>query len=255
MSSTFLPQLPLQFRLPAAVRRSLLVAGMLGGEMARAARLPRIDRLRDRRHACSPLLGHAMSLEPLIDEAPHLRGPRRSASCSSTSAGAWTCSWMKRDWTLAATGLAESLLAVRRGVRDAPVRSSFPRCRPASPPRSRWPTSPAVVLLMVQDTRAEGQVTERALNLVALNSLLASIVDHHPARLGAPRGAGGRSTSRCCTRRTSSCGSLALGAAVARVRAPARAHGREDARTCTSRSSPAWWWRAVGLADHCSSSR
>jgi hypothetical protein len=37
-------------------------------------------------------------------------------------------------------------------------------------------TSPAVVLLVVQDTRAEGQVTERALNLVALNSLLASIV-------------------------------------------------------------------------------
>jgi Kef-type K+ transport system membrane component KefB len=37
-------------------------------------------------------------------------------------------------------------------------------------------TSPAVVLLVVQDTRAEGQVTERALNLVALNSLLASIL-------------------------------------------------------------------------------
>jgi hypothetical protein len=37
-------------------------------------------------------------------------------------------------------------------------------------------TSPAVVLLAVQDQRAEGQVTERALNLTALNSLIASIL-------------------------------------------------------------------------------
>jgi Kef-type K+ transport system membrane component KefB len=35
--------------------------------------------------------------------------------------------------------------------------------------------SPAVALLVVQDTRAEGQVTERALTLVAINSLLASV--------------------------------------------------------------------------------
>jgi Kef-type K+ transport system membrane component KefB len=37
-------------------------------------------------------------------------------------------------------------------------------------------TSPAVVLLISQDMRSEGQVTARALNLVALNSLLASIL-------------------------------------------------------------------------------
>jgi Kef-type K+ transport system membrane component KefB len=37
-------------------------------------------------------------------------------------------------------------------------------------------TSPAVVLLISQDLRSEGQVTARALNLVALNSLLASII-------------------------------------------------------------------------------
>src|SRR5207302_2103318 len=37
-------------------------------------------------------------------------------------------------------------------------------------------TSPAVILFMAHETRAEGQVTERAINLVALNGLLASIV-------------------------------------------------------------------------------
>jgi Kef-type K+ transport system membrane component KefB len=36
--------------------------------------------------------------------------------------------------------------------------------------------SPAVLLLLVHDTRSEGQVTERALNLVALNGLVASIL-------------------------------------------------------------------------------
>jgi Kef-type K+ transport system membrane component KefB len=37
-------------------------------------------------------------------------------------------------------------------------------------------TSPAVLLFMAHETRAEGQVTERAINLVALNGLVASIL-------------------------------------------------------------------------------
>src|SRR5258706_462332 len=84
-------------------------------------------------------------------------------------------SWMKREWSLAATGLAESMFpfgavfatllwldvaAVKAGIAAAIAMAA----------------SPAVVLLVVQDTKSEGQVTERALNLVALNSLLASIV-------------------------------------------------------------------------------
>src|SRR5262249_13029748 len=77
-------------------------------------------------------------------------------------------------------------------------------------------TSPAVVLLIVQDTRSEGQVTERSLNLVALNSLLASILTtillasaHLEARMGLD--------VALLHPAYLFLGSLALGAAVARL--------------------------------------
>jgi NhaP-type Na+/H+ or K+/H+ antiporter len=83
--------------------------------------------------------------------------------------------WMKRDWTLAATGLAESLLAFF-AVFAVLLAFEFSAVKAGIVAAISMATSPAVVLLIVQDTRAEGQVTERALNLVALNSLLASIL-------------------------------------------------------------------------------
>jgi Kef-type K+ transport system membrane component KefB len=83
--------------------------------------------------------------------------------------------WMKRDWTLAASGLAESLLAFG-AVFATLLAFDFSPVKAGLAAAIAMATSPAVVLLIVQDTRAEGQVTERALNLVALNSLLASIL-------------------------------------------------------------------------------
>ena len=101
-------------------------------------------------------------------------------------------------------------------------------------------TSPAVVLLTVQDLKAEGQVTERALNLVALNSLVASILV--TILLASVHFEVGLDIDRAFLHPLYLfLGSLALGGAVAAPRAPARAPGRELARSCTSRSSWASW--------------
>jgi Kef-type K+ transport system membrane component KefB len=83
--------------------------------------------------------------------------------------------WLKRDWSLAATSVGECALvfslvfAALSALDFAPLQAGLAAAIAMA-------TSPAVVLLVAQDARAEGQVTERALTLVALNSLLASVV-------------------------------------------------------------------------------
>src|SRR6476646_4947062 len=212
MSSTFLPTLPLQFSYPLLFA-VLLVAGMLGGEMARAARLPRIVGYVIVGMVFAPL-GDAMSFEPLID-AGRIFVDLALGLVLVDLGRRMDLQWMKREWTLAAMGLAESLLAFG-AVFATLLWFDVPAVKAGIAAVIAMATSPAVVLLVVQDTRAEGQVTERALNLVALNSLLASIMT-----------------------------TILLASARARSRRP---------RTCTSRSSPEWWWARWGLPS-CSSSR
>ena len=172
MSSTFLPTLPLTFSYPLLFA-VLLVAGMLGGEMARAARLPRIVGYVIVGMVFAPL-GDAMSFEPLID-AGRIFVDLALGLVLFDLGRRMDLQWMKREWTLAATGLAESLLAFG-AVFATLLWLDVPAVKAGIAAAIAMATSPAVVLLVVQDTRAEGQVTERALNLVALNSLLASIV-------------------------------------------------------------------------------
>jgi Kef-type K+ transport system membrane component KefB len=83
--------------------------------------------------------------------------------------------WMRRDWTLAATGLAESALCFG-AVFATLLAFDFEPVQAGIAGAIAMTSAPAVVLMIAHDTRAEGQVTERALNLVALNGLLASIV-------------------------------------------------------------------------------
>jgi Kef-type K+ transport system membrane component KefB len=81
-------------------------------------------------------------------------------------------SWLRRDPWLALTGIAESvvtfvvvyqvLLLFRIEAAWAAVAAAVAMC-----------TSPAVVMLIVRDSRAEGQLTERLLCLTAMNSILA----------------------------------------------------------------------------------
>ena len=172
MSPSFLPSLPLQFSYPLLFA-VLLVAGMLGGEMARAARLPRIVGYVVVGMVFAPL-GNAMSFVPLLD-AGRIFVDLALGLVLFDLGRRMDLQWMKREWTLAATGLAESFLAFGAVFATllwfdvSPVKAGIAAAICMA-------TSPAVVLLVVQDTKAEGQVTERALNIVALNSLLASIV-------------------------------------------------------------------------------
>ena len=67
MNASFLPSLPFELSYPLLFG-VLLVAGMLGGEIARALRLPRMVGYAVVGFIFGPLAG-AMGLGPLIDEA------------------------------------------------------------------------------------------------------------------------------------------------------------------------------------------
>ena len=172
MNPGFLPSLPFTLSYPLLFG-VLLVAGMLGGEMARSVRLPRIIGYVIVGFVIAPL-AQAMSLDPLIEEA-RIFVDLALGLVLFDLGRRMDLQWMKRDWTLAASGLAESLLTFG-AVFATLLAFDFSAVKASLAAAIAIGTSPAVVLLIVQDTRSEGQVTERALNLVALNSLLASIL-------------------------------------------------------------------------------
>jgi Kef-type K+ transport system membrane component KefB len=172
MSLSFLPTLPFEMSYPLLFG-ALLVAGMLGGEVARLMRIPRILGYVVVGFIIAPL-AHALHMRPLIDEA-RIFVDLALGLVLFDLGRRMDVRWMRRDWTLAATGVAESVLsffavfAALVALRFSPVQAGLSAAIAMT-------ASPAVLLLVVHDTRAEGQVTERALNLVALNGLLASIL-------------------------------------------------------------------------------
>lgn len=98
--------------------------------------------------------------------------------------------WLQRDRWFAATALAESALSFLCIYAALTYFGIDPL--PATIAASVGiATSPAVVMLVAQELRAEGQVTERALNLVAINSVAAFVLAtmllswlHHEYRAG-----------------------------------------------------------------------
>ncbi|HQZ45808.1 MAG TPA: cation:proton antiporter [Usitatibacteraceae bacterium] len=168
----FLPTLPLTMSYPLLFG-VLLVAGMLGGEAARQLRLPRVIGYVLVGFAIAPAAA-AMNIGPLLDEARIFVDIGLGLVLFDLGRR-MDLAWLKRDWTLAASGLAESFLtfglvfAALAALGFAPLMAGLAAAIAMA-------TSPAVVLLVVQDARADGQVTDRALTLVALNSLLASVV-------------------------------------------------------------------------------
>ena len=172
MDLGFLPQPPFEMSYPLLFG-VLLVAGMVGGEMARAIRLPRIIGYVVVGFVLAPLT-NAMGLDPLIEHARVFVDLALGLVLFDLGRR-MDLQWMKRDWTLAAAGLAEALLTFG-AVFATLLAFDFSPVKAGIAAAIAMATSPAVVMLIVQDTKAEGQVTERALNLVALNSLLASIL-------------------------------------------------------------------------------
>jgi Kef-type K+ transport system membrane component KefB len=172
MNLGFLPSVPFEMSFPLLFG-VLLVAGMLGGEAARALKLPRIIGYVVVGFLLAPVM-QAMSLDPLLDRA-RIFVDLAIGLVLFDLGRRMDLKWMLRDWTLAATGLAESLLTFG-AVFATLVAFDFAPVKAGIAAAIAMATSPAVVMLIVQDTKSEGQVTERALNLVALNSLLASIL-------------------------------------------------------------------------------
>jgi len=172
MDTSFLPSFPLALSYPLLFG-ALLVAGTVGGEMARVARLPRIVGYVLVGFLVGPLLA-ALGLQPLVERARVFVDLALGLALFDLGRR-MDLQWMKREWTLAAAGLAESLLAFA-AVFSTLVGFGWPAVESGIVGAICIATSPVAVMLIVQDVRAEGQVTERALNLVALNSLLASIL-------------------------------------------------------------------------------
>jgi Kef-type K+ transport system membrane component KefB len=172
MDLRFLPEFPLTLSYPLLFG-VLLVAGMLGGEAARQLRLPRLVGYLLVGFAIAPAAS-AMNIGPLLAEA-RIFVDIGVGLVLFDLGRRMDLAWLKRDWTLAASGVAESLLAfglvfaALSWLGVAPLKAGIAAAIAMG-------TSPAVVLLIAQETRSEGQVTERALTLVALNSLLASVV-------------------------------------------------------------------------------
>jgi Kef-type K+ transport system membrane component KefB len=168
----FLPALPLTLSYPLLFG-VLLVAGMLGGEAARLVRLPRIIGYVLVGFAIAPVAA-AMNIGPLVDEARIFVDIALGLVLFDLGRRL-DLGWLRRDWTLAASSVGECALtfaivfAALSALDFAPLQAGLAAAIAMA-------TSPAVVLLVAQDTRAEGQVTERAFTLVALNSLIASVV-------------------------------------------------------------------------------
>lgn len=172
MDARLLPAFPLALN-PAVLFGVLLVAGMLGGEAARKLRLPRIIGYVIVGFILAPIAS-ALDLGPLLDEARFFVDIALGLVLFDLGRR-MDLAWLKRDWSLAASGVAESLASA--GLVFATLLAfGFAPVQAALAGAIAMATSPAVVLLVAQDARAEGQVTERAFTLVALNSLVASVI-------------------------------------------------------------------------------
>jgi Kef-type K+ transport system membrane component KefB len=172
MNTAFLPSVPFDMSY-ALLFGGLLVMGMLGGETARHFRLPRIIGYVLVGLLIAPIV-QGLHMPPLIEEA-RIFVDLALGLVLFDLGRRMDLTWMRRDWTLAATGLAESALTFG-AVFVTLTQLDFPGVKAGLAAAIAIATSPAVVLLISQDLRSEGQVTARALNLVALNSLLASIL-------------------------------------------------------------------------------
>jgi Kef-type K+ transport system membrane component KefB len=171
MNLDFLPSWPMHLSY-ALLFGALLVVGMMGGELARQMRMPRVVGYAFVGFLLGPL-AQAIGID-LIDEA-RIFVDLALGLVLFDLGRRMDLKWMRRDWTLAVTGIAESLLSFS-AVFATLLAFHFPAVEAGLAAAIAMATSPAVLMLIVHDTRSEGQVTERALNLVALNCLLASII-------------------------------------------------------------------------------
>lgn len=166
----FLPQWPFAAN-PLALFGVLLLAGLVGGELTkRAFKLPRITGY--------VLVGMALGAsglkwldEKLIGEA-WIFVDIAIGLVLFDLGRRLDLGWLRRDPWLAVTGVAESALAFGC-IYWALFFFGVPPLYAAVAAAIGISTSPAVLMLVVQEMKAEGQVTERALHLTAINNVIA----------------------------------------------------------------------------------
>jgi Kef-type K+ transport system membrane component KefB len=169
---TFLPDWP-NAADPLLLFSILLLAGLAAGELVqRALRLPRITGY--------VLVGALVGLfsqrvfgRPLMEDA-RLFADIALGLVLFELGRRFDFAWLKRDRWLMATGLTESA-ATFAAVYGVLHLLDFHAAWAAVAAAIAMATSPAVVMLVVRDTRSEGQVTERALCFTALNCIAAGI--------------------------------------------------------------------------------
>ena len=168
--TNFLPTFPLPTN-PLLLFGLLLLAGVVGGELAkRALRLPRV--------VGYVLTGLLLSGVGLLDA----KIVGESWIFVDIALGLilfelgrrLDFSWFRRDPWLAATGVLESALSFAL-VFGALVYFDVRPIYAAVAASIAIATSPAVVMVVAQELKAEGQVTERALSLVAINNVTAYV--------------------------------------------------------------------------------
>ena len=158
---------------PVLVFGLLLAAGLAGGELAQ--RLLRLPRITGYVIAGLALGGSGLSV---LDEAL-LREARVFVDVALglilfELGRRLDLGWLRRDHWLAATCFAECAAAFVC-IYFALVYFGIQPLYAAVAAAIGISTSPAVVMLVAQESRAEGQVTERALNMVAINSVVSLI--------------------------------------------------------------------------------
>jgi Kef-type K+ transport system membrane component KefB len=172
MNTSFLPSMPLALSYPLLFG-VLLVAGVMGGELARLLRMPRIIGYVLVGLVLGPLTT-AMRIGPLIDEA-RIFVDLALGLVLFELGRRMDLRWMRRDWSLAATGIAEAAFSFV-AVFVLLMQAGIPAVKSALAAAIAMTTAPSVLLFMSHEARSEGQVTERAVNLAALNCLMASIL-------------------------------------------------------------------------------
>jgi Kef-type K+ transport system membrane component KefB len=169
---SFLPQFPFATN-PLLLFGLLLLAGLVGGELARRyARLPRVVGY------VLVGLGLGASGLNLVDEGVVQEGwifvDMALGLILFELGRRLDLGWFRREPWLAATGVLESALSFAL-VMAALVWFDVRPIHAAVAASIAIATSPAVVMVVAQELRAEGQVTERALSLVAINSVIAFV--------------------------------------------------------------------------------
>ena len=168
----FLPDFPVPLG-GLALFGALLLVGLIGGILARRLWLPAITGY----IAVGMLLGQTglgfLTPEVLAETRPFID---ISLGLILFDLGRrLDFNWLRKERSLLFSALSESLLSFVL-IYVTLYYFGLPLLFAAIAAAIGIATSPAVVMLITHEQRAEGQVTERALNLVAMNSVLAFIV-------------------------------------------------------------------------------